>query len=148
MEIYLLLIITILVGMVTPLQAGVNAFLGKHLNSAMQAGFISFLGGFLIMTVCCLLTKKMFPTPSQLIKVPPYLLMGGLLGAIFVVSSIIIAPKIGATVYIACVVTGQLVASIIMDHYGWLGFSMHPINLWRIIGVLFLLIGVMLIRNF
>ena len=49
---------------------------------------------------------------------------------------------------LTCVVTGQLLASLVIDHYGWLGFPVHPISLLRVFGVLFLFAGVIIIKIF
>lgn len=142
------LILAILIGTLTPFQAGVNASLGKLVAHPLHATFVSFLGGLITVSIACLLTGKMFPTTAKLSTVPPHLLIGGLLGCIFVLTSIYVAPKLGATLFIACVLTGQLAASIVIDHFGWVGFAVHPISLARIVGILFLFTGVLLIKWF
>jgi transporter family-2 protein len=42
-------------------------------------------------------------------------------------------------------ITGQVIASIVLDHYGLLGFTPHPINLPRVLGAVLLLGGVALV---
>lgn len=66
----------------------------------------------------------------------------------FVITVIILAPKLGAVVLVSCVITGQLLASLVLDHYGWLGFPVHQINLMRIVGILFLFTGVLLVKAY
>ncbi|MBC8155878.1 MAG: DMT family transporter, partial [Bacteroidetes bacterium] len=45
-------------------------------------------------------------------------------------------------------VAGQLMAALVMDHYGWLGFSLHPANGWRLLGAMLIMVGVLLVvRN-
>jgi transporter family-2 protein len=81
-------------------------------------------------------------------SLPPYMLLGGLMGATFVGASIALIPKLGATTMIAAFVTGQLLMSLVIDHYGFLGLAHHPINLIRLAGVVLLFVGLILILKF
>ena len=58
-----------------------------------------------------------------------------------------LAPRLGATSMLAWILAGQMLASLVLDHFGWLGFPVHPINWGRIVGVLMLVGGILLIRN-
>jgi len=142
------IIIAVLVGMFMPLQAGVNSSLAKYLNHPFHAAFISFLGGLLAMTIGSFFFRATIPSLAIITKIPPHLFIGGLLGASLVLTAIVLAPKLGAVVLISCFITGQMVASVILDHYGWIGFSAHPISIGRIVGIIFLFLGVILVRIF
>jgi transporter family-2 protein len=38
--------------------------------------------------------------------------------------------------------------SLVLDHFGWVGFAAHGMNLWRAVGAVLLVAGVVLIvRN-
>lgn len=145
---WLILVFAVLTGMLMPLQAGVNSHLSKHLNEPIHAAFVSFLGGFITIIIVCLTTRKFFPSIQSVSNVPIHLLIGGIFGVIFVCTTIILAHKLGATVLISCLIAGQLSASILLDHFGWLGFTVHPISVPRILGVLLLFVGVVLVRLF
>jgi transporter family-2 protein len=56
-------------------------------------------------------------------------------------------PKLGAATFIALLVAGQMLASVTLDHFGWLGLAQREIDLPRVIGVLLLIGGVVLIRR-
>jgi len=43
--------------------------------------------------------------------------------------------------------SGQLIAALVLDHYGLLGLSVHPLSLWRVVGTILLLAGVALITR-
>ena len=73
---------------------------------------------------------------------------GGALGAYFVAATIFLAPKLGATTMVALLLAGQMVASLALDHFGLLGYPIHPVSLGRIAGVVMIAGGVMLVRNF
>jgi len=49
---------------------------------------------------------------------------------------------------IALIVAGQMMTSVVLDHFGWLGYQIHPISVVRILGVFLLLGGVVLVRLF
>lgn len=140
--------LTLMVGMVLPVQAGVNASLAKQLGSAPQAAFVSFAGGLLLMTLFCAVSRHNLPAVKQLTGVPPYMLAGGLLGGMLVITSILVAPRIGAVALVASLVAGQLIFSVVIDHFGWIGYTVRPVTLMRLLGVLLLLAGVMIIQRY
>jgi transporter family-2 protein len=74
--------------------------------------------------------------------------VGGALGAFYVAGSIVTAPKLGAATLIALIVAGQALASVVVDHYGWVGFEPEPVSIGRIAGVALLGAGVVLVRYF
>lgn len=49
---------------------------------------------------------------------------------------------------VALVLAGQLITSIALDQYGILGYPVHPVNGWRIAGVMLLVAGAYLIKRF
>ena len=74
--------------------------------------------------------------------------LGGALGAFYVVGSIVSAPKLGAATLIALVVAGQGMASLLVDHFGWVGFEAKHISVGRLVGMGLLGAGVVLVRIF
>ena len=143
-----LLIIAIIAGFALPVQAGINSSLARVLGSSPQAAVISFLGGLFMMVFLSVCMGHFLPTPKQIMQTPPYLFIGGFLGGIMVITAILLAPKIGAVALVTCLIAGQLICSVILDHYGWVGFKVHPINTMRIVGIFFLLCGIYLIQRF
>lgn len=142
------IVFVMLAGTVMPIQAGINSQLAKHLASPAQAAFISFLGGVLCMALYCLLSGAFFPSVSKLVKVSPFLLTGGLWGCVMILTAIFFAPRIGAATLVSCLITGQLLCSVLLDHFGIVGYTQHSASPIRALGVFFLLLGVFLIRKF
>jgi transporter family-2 protein len=70
-----------------------------------------------------------------------------LFGAIFIALAIFLIPKLGAATFIVLLVTGQMLASVTIDHFGWLGLAERPIDLSRLIGIVLLIGGCVLIRR-
>jgi bacterial/archaeal transporter family-2 protein len=81
-------------------------------------------------------------------NLPPWVFTGGLIGAVFLFVSLFAAPRLGIATTIAVLIAGQLAAALVVDHFGWLGVPVRPVNPFRVAGVLCLLAGVLLIRRF
>ncbi len=144
-SVYYLLGLGVGIGLVV--QVGMNSTLRHTLGSAGVAAFISFLVGSLALAGFIAVTRTPLPVRAQLLAVPAWAWLGGILGAFYVASSVIVGPKLGAATLLALVVFGQLGTSLIVDHFGWLGFAQHPLTLMRIGGAALLFAGVLLITR-
>jgi transporter family-2 protein len=116
------------------------------LNSASWAALISYTGGALAMVVFVVLSRSSWPVAAELAKTSWLSWTGGLFGAVYVVAAILLLPKLGATTLLALFVAGQMVMSVVLDHYGILGVPQHAIDLPRLIGCGLLVVAVVLIR--
>jgi transporter family-2 protein len=144
----LFILMAILAGISVPTQAGINAQLGLWARSPVLASTISFAVGTLTLVIYSLVARIPLPALASVGNHPWWVWIGGTLGAFFVTSTIILVPKLGATAMVTLILAGQMMASLLLDHFGWLGYPLHPINLGRIAGVLLVCGGVWLIRVF
>jgi transporter family-2 protein len=133
------------VGIGLVVQVGMNSTLRAILGSALVAALISFAVGTLALAAFVVLTRAPLPVRAQLAAVPAWAWFGGILGAFYVASSVIVGPRLGAATLLALVVFGQLGTSLVVDHFGWLGFAQHPITLVRLLGAVLLFAGVVLV---
>lgn len=140
--------IILLAGILAPTQAGINAILSTYLRSNVLAALVSFAVGTIGLFVYALVLRISWPLGGAIQRVPWWAWFGGLFGAFLVTATITAAPKLGAATMIGFFIAGQMLASLILDHYGLLGFPLHPMNAWRILGVIFLTMGVILIKKF
>jgi bacterial/archaeal transporter family-2 protein len=138
-------LLALAVGVGISMQVGMNVTLRGALSSPMVAALISFLVGSLSLLLLILVTGAPWPVRAQLGTVPWWAWLGGVMGAFYVASSIIVGPRLGAAALLALVVLGQLVTSLALDHFGWLGFAQHPLTVSRMLGAGFLFCGVLLI---
>lgn len=143
--IFMFALLAIVIGTLMPLQAGLNAELTRHLNHPFLGALISLASGALIVSIFVMFSGYGFSDLKKLISAPPHLMLGGVLGAIFVGSSLFFIPRMGATAMIAAFITGQIIGSLVIDHYGMLSLAPAPVSLQRIIGVFFLFIGLFLV---
>jgi transporter family-2 protein len=132
-------------GLALTVQVGVNSTLRSALGNPAMAALISFVVGLAGLAVFLLLTRASLPTRTALFAAPAWAWIGGLLGAFYVAIAIVAGPRLGAATLLAVTVLGQLLASLLVDHYGWLGFVQHPISLARMAGAALLFAGVVLI---
>ncbi len=77
--------------------------------------------------------------------VPWYYLIGGLLGAAYVFTALVLVDEIGAGGVAAATVTGQLTLSVVLDRLGVLGLEETPLSWERVLGVALLLVGTYLV---
>ena len=135
-------------GLSVPTQAGINAQLGLWTRSPVLASTISFAVGTLTLVIYSAVTRIPLPSLAAIGGHPWWIWTGGTLGAFFVTTTIILVPKLGATSMVALILAGQMVASLLLDHFGLLGYPLHPISLGRVAGVLLLCAGVWLIKYY
>jgi transporter family-2 protein len=131
------------VGGLIALQAPINAGLGKETGS-FAAAFVSFAIGTLALAAIIVVSGKAGGV-SGATDVPWYYLIGGLLGAAYVFSALVLVDEIGAGGVAAATVTGQLTASVALDRVGALGLEQVPLTATRLLGVGLLLAGTYLV---
>jgi transporter family-2 protein len=142
-----LVLLAVLVGLALPVQAGVNAQLRLSLGHPLTTAFVSFLVGTVALGLVVLLARVPLPGSRAMTGVPGWHWIGGLLGAVYIVAAVVLAPRLGAATMIASVVAGQMLASVVLDHFGWIGFPEHPASAGRLLGMLLIVLGVILIRR-
>ena len=144
---YFLLLSATLVGLSLASQAGINAQLREALASPVQAAFISFLIGTIMLGIMLVVQKDHWPSLNEARNIPWWAWLGGLLGAFNVAMSIYLVPKLGAVALAISVVCGQVIASVFYDHYGVIGYPKIEISFNRIAGAAFLILGVILVSR-
>ncbi|MEJ7644552.1 MAG: DMT family transporter [Chryseolinea sp.] len=140
-------VLAFLSGAFLPIQAAINAKLGKSIESPVYAALISFLVGTLALIAYIILTGQQVSFANAK-SVPTYVWFGGILGAFYVTIIVFAFPRVGPALTFGLVVGGQMVISVLLDHFNILVATPHPINFWRIAGVGLIVAGVILVRKF
>jgi bacterial/archaeal transporter family-2 protein len=138
------LLFALLAGAMLPIQFGINAQLAHWVGGSMRAAFVSFVVGAAALLIAVLVAQRGWPDRAG--DAPWWVWTGGLLGAFYVLGSIVTAPKLGAATLVALILAGQAVASLLVDHFGWVGFPENPVTPVRLAGVGLLAAGVVLVR--
>ena len=71
---------------------------------------------------------------------------GGAFGVCFVALAVMLLPKLGASGFVALALTGQVIASMVLDHFGLFGLVEKQLTASRVLGALLLIGGVVLIQ--
>jgi len=145
---YFFIFLAILAGMAMPTQATVNSKLAGSVESPILAAFISFAVGTAALFLYILATGIPLSHLASAKNAPPIAWIGGFLGAFFVSVMALLVPRIGVALAFSLAIGGQMIVTLLIDHFGWLGVPEKPINLWRILGATLITIGVILIRKF
>jgi bacterial/archaeal transporter family-2 protein len=148
MGVLIFILLALAAGCGLSVQAGVNARLGADTGLPVWATLSSFLLGFLFLLPFTLLPRPAWPALEHLGTLRWWTWTGGLIGAAYVLSTIVIAPRLGATVFFSIVVAGQIIMALILDNYGWLDFPRHSMNPMRLLGAALMIAGVIIVRRF
>jgi transporter family-2 protein len=144
-----LCLLAALAGLLNPVQSGANGELGRVLGNPFGVVLVSLSVSLAFTLVAGWFTRGGDTSGlSNLMNAPWWAWAGGFCGAVFLVSQPLAAPKLGAAVYIGITVTASAIASVLLDHFGLLGFPQHPASLWRILGAGLMIAGVSLIARF
>jgi bacterial/archaeal transporter family-2 protein len=127
-------------------QQAVNADLRLEIGSPWWAGFVSYLGGTIAMLLMVVLMRQPFPSLQMVNRSHWLSWTGGAFGAIYIAISILLLPRLGAASVIALIVAGQMIGSIAFDQFGLLGVPLHPLNVFRLVGAVLLVLGAILVR--
>lgn len=139
--------ITVAAGAGLVLQQALNADLRVTLGSGAWAGLISYIGGTLCMIVLILVMRDGVPSMAAVARTPWFSWTGGFFGAVYIALGIFLLQKLGAATFISLLIAGQMLGSILFDHYGLFGLPQHPADATRLIGAVMLVAGVALIRS-
>jgi len=147
-SLWLYILLAFVAGFCLPTQAGINTQLNLWTRSAILTATISFAVGTIALTVYALILRVPWPSGDAVTRYPWWIWTGGFLGAFLVASTVVLAPRLGAASMMSLIISGQMFASLFLDHFGWLGYQVHPAGGLRLLGVVLLLGGVVLIRLF
>ena len=140
------LLLAFMIGMANTLQSGVNAQLRVALGNPLMAAITSFsFGLFVLLVAFPFFNQNPIPNLATFRDVSIWKYAGGFLGAFYVVTVVFIVRDIGPANLICLVIAGQMLAAIVIDHYGFQGFAVHPVSFARICGAILLMAGVYLI---
>ncbi|MCU0975461.1 MAG: DMT family transporter [Steroidobacteraceae bacterium] len=140
-------LVTAAIGGLLALQVGLNAVMRSHTGTALSAALVNFVIGSVALAAVLFATRMPLPTGAQLAGAPWWAWLAGLGGAAYVASSAVLGPLIGGAAFLACVVAGQMAGSLLLDHYGWIGFPERPLTTARLIGAALVVAGVVLLAR-
>jgi transporter family-2 protein len=147
-NVYFYFILALAAGAMMPTQAAINNRLAGYVGSPVSAAFVSFLIGTVGLLVYMLATGTSVRSLFGVTDAPPVAWLGGLLGAFFVTCTVILVPRLGVAMTFSLIVAGQMLITLVLDHFGFLGIPVKEVSLARMAGVILITAGVVIIRRF
>lgn len=146
--IYFFLLLALLAGAMMPTQAAINNKMAAFVDSPVLAAFISFFVGTVALFIYIVISGTPLGSLTDAKNAPPIAWVGGLLGAFFVAAAVTLVPRLGVAMTFSLIIAGQMLVTIFLDHFGFLGIEVRPVSWTRIAGILLITGGVVLIRRF
>ena len=129
-------------------QVGSNSQLKKSLGQPLPALLVNYVLGIAAVFLYAVARRVSVPPLEKALEAPWWGWLGGLFGAVYGLAAIVLASQLGAATLTALVVTGQLVCSVILDHFGWMSFDVHPASFGRVVGCALIILGLTFISKF
>ena len=140
------IIVAIAIGASLALQPTINVVMSRTLGSPLLAASISITISFILVVLIWLSWGKGAGDLSQVKVLPWWVVIGGIIGVVVVVGSIIVAPVLGIAFFFICIVAGQLLGSTLIDQFGAFGMQVKPVNIKKLLGISLVLVGAVLVR--
>ncbi|SCS23933.1 Integral membrane protein [Staphylococcus caeli] len=134
--------------MVVPFQTSINSRLSLYTKSSFYASTISFATGtiFLVLIIF-IFNPHIFSTYYISHQSLSYLwFVGGMLGVIFLTGNLLLLPRLGASLTVVMTVAGQIIMGVTIDTFGWFGADQEPFTIFKVLGILFLIFGILLMN--
>ncbi|PMC36054.1 hypothetical protein CJ195_17570 [Bacillus sp. UMB0899] len=140
---YITYILALLAGAALSFEGAIYAELGKSIGQ-IETSFYNFFMGSIIMGLLWLFFGK--GKLSYIVEAPKWTLLGGVLGVVYLTSIVVSVPFVGVGITMVAVIIGQLVMSMVIEHFGWLGSKKTRINKENIFAVISMIIALILIN--
>ena len=139
---FVYLIVALAAGVALATQSAINTQLAKAMSGeAVIATFISFAVGTIVLFFIAWVKTDLWGNLSTVPSQPWWKLIGGVLGAIVVFTTVLLAPKLGITAMLFFIIVGQLITATTIDHFGLIGMPIREVNITKFIGLIIVAFG-------
>ncbi|MDO4715461.1 MAG: DMT family transporter [Bacteroidales bacterium] len=149
MQMLIWIALALIAGALLPVQASLNSKVASALGGPFYGAAAAC-----IVTVIALLGVAAFQLPSTPLSWEGFrqlhwtAWLGGLIGALYLAVVILAFDRLGPAYAFCLMVFGQVLASLLMEHFNVLVAEQQPISLMRIVGLILVVGGIFLIRKF
>lgn len=138
----------VVIGGLLAVQPALNAEIGRHLGGPVVAAAVNFTVGLIALIAIVAAFGGGMPNVSAAVRSAPWWAWcGGLIGATFVASAALLAPRIGMSALVSSVLLGQLASSLVIDKFGLFNLAAREVNWQRVLGVALAAAGVLLVTR-
>ncbi|ROM85425.1 hypothetical protein BK652_07125 [Pseudomonas brassicacearum] len=135
-------LLAIAAGLGITLQTTLNGQLAKGVGGdSVAAALFSFTAGAVCLGIFSLMRGGIAASLAAIPTQPLWSLLGGLLGAGALLSYVVLAPKIGLSALLGLAIAGQIISSLVIDHFGLMGALEKPVSLVKLAGAIVMLAG-------
>ena len=139
---FVYLIVALAAGVALATQSAINTQLAKAMSGeAVIATFISFAVGTIVLFFIAWVKTDLWGNLSTAPSQPWWKLIGGILGAVVVFTTVLLAPKLGITAMLFFIIVGQLITATTIDHFGLIGMPIREVNITKFIGLIIVAFG-------
>ena len=139
---FVYLIIALAAGVALATQSAINTQLAKAMSGeAVIATFISFAVGTIVLFFIAWVKTDLWGNLSTVPSQPWWKLIGGILGAVVVFTTVLLAPKLGITAMLFFIIVGQLITAATIDHFGLIGMPIREVKITKLIGLIIVAFG-------
>jgi bacterial/archaeal transporter family-2 protein len=141
----LLGLLALVAGALIPVQAAANAALSKSLQGSVGYAALTLFAVAGATTIAAIaLIPGSAPSWGQFRAAPAWSFIGGVIVAVYVLTITFLAPRLGVGAAISLIVTGQILAALLIDHYGLMGSLQFPLTPGRLAGAALMIVGAFL----
>lgn len=137
-----LIFLAFIAGLAVTLQGQFMGLMDRALGTK-ESIFITYASGGLIITLLMLATGGGNLKNWQ--GVPWYAFGAGILGLIIVGSIGYVIPRLGVAKGFTLIVATQFVIAALIDHYGFFGAALRPMDITRLLGLGLMVVGVWMV---
>ena len=138
----LMLLVVVISGAVLCAQSAINGRLGANVG-VLESAWLTFTLGALLSFLWAF-----FVEPSHaltLFNVPRWQVTGAFFGVVYMLVIVFAVPRVGTAVATVAVISGQLLMSLLIDNFGWLGNPVLPLGAARLAAMALLALALFLI---
>lgn len=129
-------------GLGITLQTTLNGQLAKGIGGdSVVAALFSFTAGAVCLGIYSLVRGGITPSLIAIPAQPWWSLLGGVLGSCALLSYVVLAPRIGLSALLGLAIAGQIISSLLIDHFGLMGATERPVSMIKLVGTVVMLVG-------
>jgi transporter family-2 protein len=141
------IVAAIIIGACLSMQPPINAAMARTLGSPLLAAVVSIAISLVVVVPLWLTVGQGGGELAAVRALPWWVVLGGVIGVVFVAGSVLVGPMLGIALFFVCVVAGQLLGATLADQVGAFGMPTKPINATKLIGIALVLIGAALVQR-
>jgi len=127
-------------GLCGAVQIATQGRLGDRVGS-LEALACAVAVGAVLTFVVVLVARRSFDGVREGFAAPKWMLLGGVMSVVIVLSITIAGPHIGIVATTAFLIVGQFGLATAIDRFGWFGFQQLPLGWQRLLGLGLLAVG-------